>query len=272
MQDCLHGITGAARKIAIFGLSANPPTYQQGHYGMIQTLVAQNLYSHILILPVYEHIFSKKLVSFHHRLAMCELCFGDMSTPSCEVRVVELERVVSEKMSQTNPSQRVGTIDIVDELISVLGTEPELHLVLGKDTYRDLSAGRWKQSERLMDLVHLDVFERQGVDVDGLVRTPSGRLAEYRNICDNGDFKDVCSTNVREYFRNGQVEEAQQLLRPNVFDYIMEHHLYLERADGSGVGVGVGVDTGSGNSSNITDTISLPADTKNDKKGTGDEL
>lgn len=42
----------------IAGTSANPPT--MAHRGIVQSLVAQQLFDEIWVLPVYQHIFSDK--------------------------------------------------------------------------------------------------------------------------------------------------------------------------------------------------------------------
>jgi nicotinic acid mononucleotide adenylyltransferase len=244
-------------RIALFGLSGNPPTSAQGHFGIVNTLMSLiGGFTHILIMPVFEHIFSKKLVPFGHRMKMCELCFSDISSltrptsptklptsastsaPACEVVVVPLEQVVSENMSVTHPGQRVGTIDIVDYLqqhINIPGRpEVEIHLVLGKDTFRDLVSYKWKQSERLIKLVHLDVFHREGIELELVAsQLEDWKVTQHRILSVGGDLSDVdvCSTKVREYLLTGQDHLAQRLLYPAVFAYIKEHNLYTAQPE-----------------------------------------
>lgn len=222
-------------KLALFGLSANPPTYAHGHNGIVRTLIHSGDYSHVLILPVYEHIFSKKLVPFEHRVKMCELCFGGLSTPSCTVHVLPLEQVVAEEMSITRPDQRVGTIDIVDYLLTHIDKpDVEIHLVLGKDTFRDLINRKWKDSDRLLRSVFLEVFYREGVDLQLTdEQTATYKVSEHRILDLPGELLNVCSTRVREYFHDGQDDLAEQMLHPAVFAYIREHGLY--RSEGESV-------------------------------------
>lgn len=61
--------------IAIFGLSANPPTGRGGHGGIIEYLKNTNIFSEIWILPVYQHMYAAKnqMVAFEHRLEMLNL-------------------------------------------------------------------------------------------------------------------------------------------------------------------------------------------------------
>ena len=57
----------------------------------------------------------------------------------------------------------VGTIDVVRHLIRA---HPDLDfgLLLGADTYRDLTSGRWKESDALVKLVRVVPVRRKGVD------------------------------------------------------------------------------------------------------------
>eukprot|EP01036_Dinobryon_divergens_P027932 gene27932-36796_t len=94
------------KKIALFGLSANPPTGYQD----------QNIFSEIWILPVYQHMFiaKKGLLAFEHRMAMCKLCM-ETSAPAnmTTVRVLPLEKIVLEYFaSKKSDVTRTGTIDV----------------------------------------------------------------------------------------------------------------------------------------------------------------
>ena len=70
-----------AKRVGLFGLSANPPTGCMlthpiiGHSGIINAL--SSLFDEVWVLPVYKHIYSSKnhLISYEHRLNMCHLAF-----------------------------------------------------------------------------------------------------------------------------------------------------------------------------------------------------
>jgi nicotinic acid mononucleotide adenylyltransferase len=53
--------TGASsknvRRIALYGLSADPPTGHGGHVGIVQALVNMPLFDEVHILPVYRHTY-----------------------------------------------------------------------------------------------------------------------------------------------------------------------------------------------------------------------
>lgn len=116
--------------IAIFGLSANPPTGYTGHIGIIKYLHDSGIFDEIWILPVYQHIFSAKryMESYEHRLNMLQLCvdaivhdgIGITSDTTiirhqCKLRVLKLEKAASDYYHTLNGVEfRVGTIDVLD--------------------------------------------------------------------------------------------------------------------------------------------------------------
>ena len=97
-----------------------------------------------------------KLELYEHRMEMCKICMEPESTPNCTVRVLPLEKLAYEHFNRPidgdtqAPPYRVGTADILELIESKYGSKQgyELHLVLGSDTYRDLSAKNWKKSDR----------------------------------------------------------------------------------------------------------------------------
>ena len=138
------------RKIALFGLSANPPTGHSGHLGIVRFLAQTGLFDEVWALPVYQHMFAAKrsMEPFEHRVAMSKICFDDESTPNCQVRVMMIEKYAAEYyLAKEGPDFRVGTVDVLDYIHDQC-PGLDLHLVLGTDTYKDLTARKWKQSDR----------------------------------------------------------------------------------------------------------------------------
>ena len=86
-------------KVCLFGTSANPPTGEGGHTGIIRALSALN-FDEIRVIPVYRHSFSSKrntLEAFHHRYKMCQLSFGSIP----RVVVSDVERTLFERKSES---------------------------------------------------------------------------------------------------------------------------------------------------------------------------
>lgn len=141
--------------IALFGLSANPPTGESGHVGIVRALVQTGRFDEIWILPVYQHMYSSKrnLAPYDHRMEMCRLAFVPESSTSCAVKVMTTEKEAYEaeasKRGTDVSTVRVGTIDVIKFIKSQYspGKAPDLSLVLGSDTFTDIMSGKWKDSQ-----------------------------------------------------------------------------------------------------------------------------
>ena len=74
-----EGYPSGTKKLAIYGLSANPP--HRAHASVVKTLVDTGVFSHALVLPVYAHMYSskRKLEPFDHRMQMCLLGLCNLS-------------------------------------------------------------------------------------------------------------------------------------------------------------------------------------------------
>ena len=125
--------------VALFGLSANPPTGKGGHAGIVDWCASSMTVDspndsnpeealeglpvdEVWVLPVYRHAFSEKstLLSFEHRVAMAKLCFEGRAQNTAKVEVRELERELflreQEAANTATPkrsARRLGSIDLV---------------------------------------------------------------------------------------------------------------------------------------------------------------
>lgn len=212
---------GAPRSILLFGLSANPPTGWGGHAGIVRWAASGRTFvalsnrapAEVWVLPVYVHSFSQKrnMPAFHHRMAMARLAFEHLPGASVPVRVLDVERRVAEAGGERPSSgSRRGTVDVVRYLSSI-HADTRFGLLLGADTYLDLTAARWKESEELKALVDLVVVPRRGApEVDGA----ADALPE---------LSDISSSMLR-----ATTDERLwgQGVFPEVFAYVVEHGLY----------------------------------------------
>ena len=224
----------ALRPILLFGLSANPPTGEGGHEGIVRWAARGGIsawsdrgLAEIWVLPVYVHAFAQKrdMPAFHHRLEMARLAFERMSDTQVPVRVLDVERTVAQAWARREPlgagpegtaGTRPGTIDVVRYLIA---THPDccFGLLLGADTYRDLMAGRWKESQALLQLVEVFVVPRVGIDA--IPRKKGGEDA----VREAPLLSDISSSILR-----ATTDEAmwRRSVSPEVFAYVVKHGLY----------------------------------------------
>eukprot|EP01032_Pedospumella_encystans_P018580 gene18580-21145_t len=153
----------------------------------------------------------------------------DLSREGCRVRVMTIERDAAEYYEQTEGKDyRAGTVDVLD---FILGHCPEIkpHFVLGTDTFTDLIAGKWKQSDRILNMVTLHVISRQGVDSSpSTTAPPPATHVVHHHV---PWLTEVSSSQVRAvYSASSEHPEKNALLKdlldPRVVEYIREHHLY----------------------------------------------
>lgn len=254
-NDILRG--NSLSRIAVFGTSANPPTGDSGHCGIVRYMVQSGKFDEIWILPVYIHMFASKrtLESYDHRVTMCKLCMEPLSSPTCKVRVLTLEKHVYEvcrqmqlQSQQTSSQQksfaepRIGTIDIV-RFIKSTYENIELHLILGTDTCHDLLRGKWRESEAIVKEVILEIVSRPGCDNENLAFEslplyPMARISFHKvkqlgNVSSTAvrgyEPTDLFDWNVPDYLEScfGQGENiAKESLAEPVYNYIRDNHLY----------------------------------------------
>ena len=238
-----EGKSTKTRTVLLFGLSANPPTGMGGHAGIVNwggkhlqvdvpndehpELAKENVpMDEVWVMPVYKHLFSSKgnLVDFEHRFAMAKIAFESLPDLEGKVHVSDIERKVitgavaqAEKRGESAKSVRVGTIDIVEQLMAD-HPDTQFVLALGGDTYQDLKGGKWKRGDELQQKLPIVVIPRKGVDgVEGSE--------------DNApQLSDISSTKVRA---STDLEMLQAVLHPDVLKYMQEHELYAFAKDAS---------------------------------------
>lgn len=194
------------KTVALFGFSANPPTGEGGHVGIVTWLLQAPLpeldgdvVDEVWALPVFAHRFTEKrdMPSFEHRFAMAQLAFRGLD----RVRVLDTERRVAAACPEP------GTIDLVRHLEA---EHPGVRLVLvvGQDAHRDLLDGRWKEGAALQQAVRIVVIRRPGWGAGAGHEVPG--LAP------------ISSTEIRA----AADPAALRAVPEPVADYIIRHRLY----------------------------------------------
>ena len=178
--------------VALLGGSFNPP--HVGHLIAAHFVRATQAVDEVWFLPAHRHPFGKELVSFEHRVRMCELICADASG---WLKVSEVERDVP------------GDGRTVDTLEHLTRRYPSFAftLVIGSDILRDLP--KWKAFERIQALARVLVLHRAGYPAPDAFGPP---LVE------------VSSTEIRGLFERG--ESPDQLVPAAVLAYAQANGLY----------------------------------------------
>uniref|UniRef100_A0A7S3Q9Q3 Nicotinamide-nucleotide adenylyltransferase n=1 Tax=Chaetoceros debilis TaxID=122233 RepID=A0A7S3Q9Q3_9STRA len=146
------------RRVCLFGLSANPPTGEGGHVGIVRELsqmkmkmmknhndnddatatetdntnnVEEERFHEIRILPVYSHMFNEKRgrgmqASYEARLEMCRLAFREIPKVIVSNDEEKCFEWYANKIGMTKEEDRknirVGTADLLDMLMDDTST------------------------------------------------------------------------------------------------------------------------------------------------------
>lgn len=226
------------RQVCLFGTSANPPTGDGGHTGIVMALCQMERFDEVRVLPVYRHTFSTKrhlLAPYDHRIKMCRLAF--QSLPKAVVSTAEqksFQRMVEESMTQQEvEALRVGTADLLEMLME---EEPDtdFYFCLGADTFIDLTGWKWRRSKDVLKLLdgRLVVLHRKGMTSDDLRdRIDALSKADGRGhvvAMEIPTLRNVSSSSVRS-----STEEANlsSMVSPEVLEYMKENKLYAFSED-----------------------------------------
>ncbi|MBK8254545.1 MAG: nicotinate (nicotinamide) nucleotide adenylyltransferase [Polyangiaceae bacterium] len=180
-------------RVAIFGGSFNPP--HVAHVLAVVYALAVEPVDEVLVVPVYRHPFSKELVPFEDRLAMCEAAMGWI--PRTRVSAVERD-LGGESL----------TLRLVSHLRDV-HPDWELRLLVGADVLADLP--KWHRFDKIAEIAPPIVMGRAGVAADD---APLPVLPR------------VSSTEVRDALARGDHHSIRGLLPTQVLTYIQDRGLY----------------------------------------------
>ena len=222
------------RQVCLFGTSANPPTGEKGHTGIVMALCQMDRFDQVRVLPVYRHSFSTKrnlLVSYHHRMNMCRLAFQNV--PKAVVSNAEeraFQRFVQEGMTdQEIEGLRVGTADLL-EILMEEEPDTDFSFCMGADTFMDLTAWKWRRSKDVLKLLNgrLIVLYREGMLLSADLHH---RLDAVNKMDGRGNIVlmriptlgNASSTSVRS---SSDEKTLSSIVSPDVVKYMRENKLY----------------------------------------------
>mmetsp|Transcript_39378 Transcript_39378/g.59192 ORF Transcript_39378/g.59192 Transcript_39378/m.59192 type:complete len:205 (+) Transcript_39378:436-1050(+) len=172
-----------------------------------------------------------------------QVCFDEI------VKQQQQEQNEKEEITKIPPSIRVGTADILDHLLSI---EPntDFSLVLGSDTFMDLTAWKWRRSKDVVNLVggRILVIHRmvESVDNDEIRKILEERVDRLnQELCQQTDkdnesdiaensvqiieipsLSSVSSSFVRTSVDESSLIKENGMLMPSVLEYIKKKNMY----------------------------------------------
>jgi len=210
---------GRKTKVAILGGAYNPI-----HLGHIRTaqfvLNTSKSFDEVYLMPCFNHMYGKELLSAKHRLEMCRL------SAQVDGRIKVLDYEIKHKLS----GETYQTIKKLQEDKAYKNTH-DFSLIIGQDNAN--SFDKWVNSEYLEKLIPFVVVPREGVEVNKKVNWYLKAPHIYLN---NEDSKigEISSTSIRTllsaYWCNVDkerwYEKLSHYLDMNVLNYIIANKLY----------------------------------------------
>lgn len=201
---------GRKTKVAILGLSANPP--HKGHIQLAQfVLNSSGQFDEVWLMPNYSSIAGKDMVSAEHRLKMCEIA------AKCDNRIKVFDYEIRNKLKGETYY-----------FFKRLKEEKELTenfqfaMIIGLDNANTFD--KWVNYQELERLAQFVVVLREGITRDLNVNWYLQKPHIFLNV--ETPIMDVSSTLVRNLLTN-KSPEVLNYLDKEVYNYIVENNLYL---------------------------------------------
>ena len=240
--------TNPKKHILLYGLSANPPTGDGGHRGIVEAILQNHSEIHyIFILPVYSHPFPEKanLLDFDERINLCRLNFfyeSDNGEPNVvynsKIKICTIERTLKTWFDTLSNSEKekmgklIGTYDVL-EYFRQQFPHFQFSFLMGQDTYNDLLLGKWKKSQEIIDYTTIYKVSREKEEskVNPAENIKINNSQMIKVNLDQIQLTDVSSTKIRQAIFRSYVLKSKLKLRldytflkkslhPSVWKYI----------------------------------------------------
>jgi len=211
---------GRKQKIALLGGAFNPPTF--GHIKLAQfVLNSSKTFDQAWLVPCYQHMNNKEMVSPEHRLNMCEIAI------SADKRIKVFDYEIRNQL-------RGETYNFIKRLQDeqFAKDEYDFSVIIGLDNANTFN--KWVNYELLERMIRFVVVSRKGVErdpnVDWYLKPPHIFLAT------ENDIPETSSTQAREILSSDNTPmaikaAATKWLDPKVLDYIINNNLYANKGE-----------------------------------------
>ena len=198
-------------QIGLFGGTFDPP--HLGHLILASEAFSQLDLDRLLwiLTPEPPHKQDQFITSIEHRLAMVQLAIQD--NPIFELSRVELDR--------PGPHYTLDTVELVTQQYPDADITP----IIGGDSLRDLP--KWHEPGKLVQACHwVGVMRRSGEqeNLEALEMQVPGISSKVHYV--DAPLLEIASREIRIRIADGK--PFRYYLHPAVYEYIVEHHLYLQ--------------------------------------------
>jgi len=204
---------GRKTKVAILGGAFNPPT--KAHIEVAKfVLDTSKTFDEVWLMPAYQHMYNKDMVSAEGRLEMCRLAV------ECDQRIKVCDYEIANKLKgETYQTTKL----LLEE--DYMKNENDFSWIIGLDNA--ISFDKWVNYELLERMARFIVVPRRGVKVKA---TDKWFLKEpHIFLEDEGALPEMSSTDVRVLIKTSgaTLPGLKNYLDDKVHDYILKEELYL---------------------------------------------
>jgi nicotinate-nucleotide adenylyltransferase len=213
------------RRIGIFGGSFDPPTLAHELVGEI-FLQEFNL-DEIRYVPARQNPLKvmQTWASASARWDMIQLMIEGHNGYSASNLEISPPLIYSdgdyvEDLSEDEPSYAYNTLHAFKL------TEPRSDFIFlgGSDILRDFY--KWHKAEEIIEEFHLGIAIRPPHSHTSTISPIRDEHRKHVTIVSRKNMPNISSTDVRSFLERGLVDDARLLLKPSIFEYIMDNHLY----------------------------------------------
>lgn len=188
-------------KIGFFGGSFNPPT--NAHISLAKKALEVCKLDKVIFVPMGDSYEKKDLAKAKDRYNMLEI----VCTKETKLEVSDLEIKENRKM------HAIDAFRLIDRVYS----NSENYFIIGADNFINLS--NWKDSEELIGRYKYIVLEREDIDIRKYIEENVKEQVKGIFIVKNEEHKNISSSLFRDM-------KSKENVPKEVFDYIMENHIY----------------------------------------------
>jgi len=195
------------KKTGFLGGTFDPPHF--GHLNLLVEVKERCHLDQILVCPAHESpskTHRPTFASAEHRFNMVKLMIEELD----HVLVIDHE------VKRPPPSFTIETIQTLH------GQHPHLFLIMAEDTAYTL--GKWKESEKLLELCSPLIGTRHGFQSSALEEVPAFVKEKLEKGQVDIPAMDISSTALRERLKKNLY--VGHLIPSKVLDYITQHRLY----------------------------------------------
>ena len=196
-------------RIGVYGGAFNPP--HRGHRALAQSALTQLKLDLLYVIPTGQAWHKAgQLAPAQHRLAMTQLNFAGLSNTLVDAREI----------------QRQGPSYTIDTLRELKTQHPaaEFFLLMGADQVVHFDT--WKDWQGIANIAHIAVAPRENPVATGGSPIEWHNQHQIRATLLHMPLEPVSATDIRLHIGKGS--DPSQALQPAVYQYIQQHHLYMD--------------------------------------------